>query len=531
MKNKNNIITLTVKKTVILFFSKTFRFHIQVICTACIMQMVSFITLGQNGKKLQMPSETVIDRIRGGLLGQMLGNLNGLPYEFKYIQEPGNLKNYVPSLQTGAHTDDDTDFEWVYIYTMQKQRSIFLPYEEIYALWKERINRNIWSSNRYARHLMDIEIIPPVTGYISFNPWAEFNVSGQFLSETFGLLAPAMPHTASKIGLHYTKVAIDHEPAQTTQLFTSMVATAFVENDINKILDAGIASIDSGSNTLKIIKDVMQWHHQNPSNWQEARRFLKEKYTRENSHTRDRNGTELNTGAIIMALLYGQGDFAETLKLSFNLGWDADCNAATLGTILGAKYGYRKMLSEGWQIVDRYKNTTRDNMPMDETITSFADRLIELFELVNENNGGRKMIVNKVVVYEVPTETPAPVLKIISPEIQKLSLKKEHENEINNNILSGTKEQKARAAYMAVCLDLDIALSKKYPKEWKRACYELSGYWRIINNIFFGDFSSLGKLKERFISAGFKPPLKKYADYEIYGDVVVWKNPGELYIR
>src|SRR5690606_22189441 len=107
-------------------------------------------------------------------LGQMLGNLNGIQYEFKYIEEPGNLKNYIPSLPNGAHTDDDTDFEWVYIYTMQKRRTVFLPYEEVAALWKERINRNIWCSNRYARHLMDIDFKPPMTGLVSFNPWAEF---------------------------------------------------------------------------------------------------------------------------------------------------------------------------------------------------------------------------------------------------------------------------------------------------------------------------------------------------------------------
>jgi len=510
---------------------KFFSQFLKCVFGACLLLLASAAKPKENppGKPIQLSAETVRDKIRGGLLGEMLGNLNGIPYEFKYILEPGNLKNYVPALPQGAFTDDDTDFEWVYIYTMQKKRSVFLPYDDVAALWKERINRNIWCSNRYARHLMDIDVKPPVTGLVSYNPWAEFNVSGQFLCETFGLLAPAMPQTAAKIGLHYTKVAIDNEPAQTTQLFTSMIATAFVENDINKILDAGIASVDPASNTLKIINQVKEWHRLNPTNWQESRRLLKEKYTQENSRTRDRNGTELNTGAIIMALLYGEGDFAETLKLSFNMGWDADCNAATLGTILGAKYGYRKMMSEGWQITDRYKNTSRDNMPMDETITSFADRLIDLFELVNESNGGKKMVVNQEVVYEIPAESPAPVLQLASLENQMLTLQKSDEKEIINNLLHGTKEQKARAAYMAVCLDLDKTLSKKHPKEWEAARYELSGYWRVMNNIFFGDFVSLAKLKDKFISAGFKKPAKQYTDQELYGNVSVWKDPQVLY--
>lgn len=91
---------------------------------------------------------------------------------------------------------------------MQRQGEIFLPTSEITNLWKTRINRRIWCSNQYARVLE-----PPLTGNIALNPWADFNISGQFLCETFGLIAPGMLQTAGRIGLHYTSVAIDGEPA------------------------------------------------------------------------------------------------------------------------------------------------------------------------------------------------------------------------------------------------------------------------------------------------------------------------------
>ena len=176
----------------------------------------------------EVPVEIIVDKIRGGLLGQILGNLNGLPHEMRHIEYPYQVKNYVPSLPQGAWSDDDTDFEWVYVLEMQKRREVFLSDDIIYDLWKERINQRIWSSNRFARHLMDLGIKPPYTGYTTINPWAEFNVSGQFLCETFGLIAPGMPQFAAKIGLNYTSVTINNEPAQTTQLFTGMIATAFI---------------------------------------------------------------------------------------------------------------------------------------------------------------------------------------------------------------------------------------------------------------------------------------------------------------
>jgi len=348
------------------------KYFFTLFLTTCILGWPQTI-LSQNDL-ITIPAEVVVDKIRGGMLGQILGNLNGVTHEKKYIKEPGNVQNYIPALPNGAWSDDDTDFEWFYIFEMQKNRNIFLSADYITALWRERVNKGVWCSNRFVRYLMDIGLKPPFSGYTEFNPWAEFNVSGQFLCETYGLLAPAMPQTAAKIGLNYTTVAINDEPAQTTQFFTTMVATAFIESDVNKILDAGIAALDNKSIIIQITEDVKKWHAENPVDWHLARKLIHDKYTQEGGETRDWNGYELNTAAIIASLLYGEGDFQETLKHSFNFGWDADCNAATVGTIIGTIYGYRKMMTQSrkyeplWQIVDRYRNDTRDNMPDDRQL-------------------------------------------------------------------------------------------------------------------------------------------------------------------
>ena len=193
---------------------------------------------------VEITAEDLRDKIRGGLLGQILGNLNGLGHEMKYIDQPGNVTQYVPRLSAGAWTDDDTDFEWVYVVQMQRENTVLLPPARIAELWKTRINRRIYCSNQYARQLMDLGLLPPWTGRFALNPWADFNISGQFLCETFGLLAPGMPQTASRIGLNYTQVAIDLEPAQTTQLFTSMIAEAFFTSDVDRLLQVGVRAID-----------------------------------------------------------------------------------------------------------------------------------------------------------------------------------------------------------------------------------------------------------------------------------------------
>ncbi|MHC4356536.1 MAG: ADP-ribosylglycohydrolase family protein, partial [Planctomycetota bacterium] len=262
---------------------------------------------------VEMSAETLEDKIHGGLMAQLLGNLNGLAHENKYYNEPGNVTQYTPALPDGARTDDDTDIEWVYILGMQRAQTAMLAPEQITELWKKHINQRIWCSNLYVRRLMDIGIDPPLTGSLVLNPWANFNISGQFVCESFGLVAPAMPQTAGRIGLNYTHVSIDGEPAQTTQLFTAMIATAFLTDDIDSIINAGVDCVDPASALGPIIKDVRRWHKEHSDDWRTTRRLVRNKYTLYESRTRNQNGYELCTAATVASLLYGDGDLVETL--------------------------------------------------------------------------------------------------------------------------------------------------------------------------------------------------------------------------
>ncbi len=456
-------------------------------------------------------ADVLRDKIRGGLLGQILGNLNGLPHENEYIREPGNVTQYTPSLPDGARTDDDTDFEWVYVIAMQDENKVFLSQKRIAELWKNRINRGIYCSNLYARRLMDLGIEPPLTGSLTLNPWAEFNISGQFLCETFGLIAPGMPQTASRIGLNYTRVAIDHEPAQTTQLFCSMIASAFFTSDIDTLIDLAVDSLDKESVQRQIITDVRRWHGQYPKDWRETRRLLKEKYSQVDGGRRDRNGYELTTGSTIGALLYGNGDLAETLRAAFNFGWDADNTAATAGAVVGVVRGYRSLLAHDWQIVDRYRNTTRDAMPMDETITSFADRLIDLAEKTITERGGERTIRSGRPVYRVVIEKPANVYPMSEMGESRRDLRERLRDQVYSGIVAGqSPEQRARAAYLAICLDMSAELAEVHPDEWRAAVAALNGYQKLLTYLFSDDPNSETHLrfKQRALAAGLNATKK-----------------------
>lgn len=480
---------------------------------------------------LEIPCDIILDKVRGGVLGQIIGNLNGLPHEFKYDIEPGNVTDYVPSLPDGAFTDDDTDIEWVYINHMQKANELFLDSEQLADIWKASFNQRIWCSNGYVRRLLDIGIHPPYTGSIALNPWAEFNISGQFISETFGLICPAMPQSAARLGLNYTHVTIGAEPAQTTQFYTTMIAMSYVENDINKLLEAGYGVLDPNSKIRTIIDDIKKWHKENPEDWRKTRRLLREKYTQAGGSRRDNNGYELITGATVAAMLYGKGDFVETLQTGFNYGWDCDNVTATMGTMIGTIMGHKQMMAQGWDILDRYQNISRDGMPEDETITSFADRVYANMEQMILKNGGKREIRNGQCYWLIPVEEPGMVEELPSMEGEQAILIETLRADIEAGITDPkTKKDQARAVYLSVCLDIATKMSEKYPEKWENAKKVFNETWKLKQQIFHdedGDFPSIKLLRKKFIAAGIVPEEERLDLKVVWHEDRLFMSPKE----
>ncbi|MFN7996642.1 MAG: ADP-ribosylglycohydrolase family protein [Bryobacteraceae bacterium] len=460
---------------------------------------------------VEIPADVLEDKIRGGFLGQVIGDLNGLRHEMKYIAEPGNVQDYQPALPDGAWTDDDTDVEWPYILEAEQTGNLLIPYPRIAELWKKHINRQIWCSHLYLRQLLDLGIEPPLTGRTELNPWADFNLSGQFVSESWGLISPGMPQTAARIGAYYTHVSVEGEPVQSTQMMDAMIATAFLTGNMEQILDAGDAAVDPRSIMSQILRDVRNWHKQHPHDWRVTRKLTKDKYCRYGGQDmRDRNGVWLNGASTISALLYGDGDFVQTVKSAFNFGWDADNNAAAAGTIVGVIRGYKGLMAQGWNIKDQYRNTSRDDLPMDETITRYSDRLIALARLNIKRQGGSAVNSNGRTLYRITVEAPANVEPLTDRVRERATLRMTLEAQIDRGIGGGgTSQEKARAGYLAICLGLAPELKAKYPKQWPEAVRALMDYPGMLRVLFFEAPLPAGeRIRKNALAAGVQAPAR-----------------------
>ncbi|MBI5833781.1 MAG: ADP-ribosylglycohydrolase family protein [Armatimonadetes bacterium] len=347
------------------------------------------------------------DRLYGGWAGQLIGGIEGLAHEFKYNEQPAAALPVFDYLPGGARTDDDNDFEWTHLWFMDREGTLKLPYERIVAIWKANMNSGLWVANKRARELMDQGLVPPETGSQAHNEHAWYNLSGQFCTESFGLIAPGMPRAAADLGLHYARIAVSGEPLQATQYWTALISLSMVgQPDLQATITAALAAVDPRSAMAEVVADARAAHAAHPADWRAGRAAIHAKW--HDQRKWGYNSTPLNGGAVILALLYGQDDFDATLRYAMALGYDADCNAATAGTVLGARWGWQRISAlPRCKMPDLFVNKTRPELPATCRVSEQADLLLRLAERVILANGGEAVSVAGQPGWRIKVQEPA----------------------------------------------------------------------------------------------------------------------------
>ncbi len=370
-------------------------------------------TIVKGKSTLKITREELLDKLYGGWVGMLIGGLEGLPYEWKYYDEPRESLPDFGYLPKGARTDDDNDFELTHLYFMDKENVLKLPYTRLAEIWKTNMRSGIWGANLRARVLMDsLSMIPPETGASYNNSFSHYNLSAQFCTEVYGMISPGMPRTAAETGAYYAHISVCCEPIQAAQYWTTLISLNMVDNsEMETLLIKALQSVDPKSVMHELVKDAIASYQNNPDDWKAARQWIYNKWLKEKKW--NSNSTPTNGGMVILSLLYGKGDFYKTLQYAMAFGIDADCNAATAGVIVGSKIGYKNISKlPGFNMPDYYVNKTRPQLPAEMKISEQAELLMRVCEKVILENGGKKIKTKGKEGYIISTQLPIIVEKL-----------------------------------------------------------------------------------------------------------------------
>ena len=177
---------------------------------------------------IDLTREQLLDHIRGGWTGMLIGGIEGLAHEFKYIEQPRETLPDYPFLPNGARSDDDNDFEWTHLCFMDKEGVLKLPYPRIVEIWKANMNRGSLGRQPPGPQTHGPGRRPAGNRQPRQQLYAPYNLSGQFCVESYGMIAPGMPQTAADIGLHYARIAVSGEPLQATRYWTTLISLVAV---------------------------------------------------------------------------------------------------------------------------------------------------------------------------------------------------------------------------------------------------------------------------------------------------------------
>ena len=293
------------------------------------------------------------ERVYAGVLGKVIGVYLGRPFEgwsYEMIQKRlGDIEYYVhDKLDVPLIvTDDDIAGTFTFIRALEDHgTNPNISPEEIGDSWLNYLIKNrsvLWwgglgQSTEHTAYLrLANGIKAPMSGSMAMNGQVVAEqIGAQIFIDGWAMVAPGDPDQAAKFAEAAARVSHDGEAVYGAKVLAAMEAMAFVENDIQKLIDIGLSYIPKDSVIARMIADLRSWHASD-KDWRATRELLAANYGY------DKYGGNChmvpNHGLIIHSLLHGDGDFSETLKIVNTCGWDTDCNSGNVGCLMGILVG------------------------------------------------------------------------------------------------------------------------------------------------------------------------------------------------
>lgn len=291
------------------------------------------------------------DRVYAGWLGKCIGVRLGAPVEnWTYEEIAGHLgevTDFLP-LPPGKifKPDDDTAFPMI----LSRALEDYGPNVTTAQIGEAVLNYladqrgTLWwggygvSTEHTAYLNLAHGISAPRSGSMAQNGKAlAEQIGGQIFSDIWGLVAPNNPLLAADYAAKASRVTHDGEAIHGGRFIAGLVSQAFSVADPVTLVKTGLSLIPSDSEYARVAQAVLDFHQNSPGDWRACYRRLAENF----GYDRYPGVVHIipNAGVVIMALLYGQGDFSRALQIATMAGWDTDCNAGNVGAIMGVATG------------------------------------------------------------------------------------------------------------------------------------------------------------------------------------------------
>ena len=315
---------------------------------------------------LRAAAATLLDKAHGAWTGRCVGCLLGKPVEglrrrtmWPYLKSNGlwPLNDYFRGDELGLNewksrsladrvdyspADDDTNYTTSALAIFKRHGRDFTP-GDVANFWLREMPLLVTcTAERVACRNFALNIAPPDSATFR-NPYREW-IGAQIRADFWGYVCPGNPELAAEFAWRDASISHVKNGIYGTMWVAAMTAAAFVSDDIETVITAGLDQIPAHCRLSQSIETVLEWQRAGVE-YDEAVEKLHALWNEEIPH--DWTHTISNAMVVAIGLLWGEKDFARTICRAVQPCFDTDCNGATTGSIVGAMLG-RQALPSHW---------------------------------------------------------------------------------------------------------------------------------------------------------------------------------------
>ncbi|AYN38561.1 ADP-ribosylglycohydrolase family protein [Streptomyces dangxiongensis] len=303
------------------------------------------------------------DRIHGGWLGRIAGNMLGKPVEQgevwtrdridRYLRRAAALPltDYLPEPADpaeaadlrpewrlcvrgrihGSSRDDDIDYAILGLHLLETHGFAFST-EQVGDLWLLRLPYlQTFTAERAAYRNLANGLKPPLTATYD-NPYQEW-IGALIRADVYGWTCPGDPVRAAGLARRDAVLSHTGNGVYGAMFAAALIAAAFTAPAVRGALDSALAVIPASSRLARTVRRVAALH--------ETRLPWEETVATVATETAGLGWihTVPNAAVLTAGLLYGDGDFTRTIALTVRGGLDTDSNGATAGSVAGVFTG------------------------------------------------------------------------------------------------------------------------------------------------------------------------------------------------
>ena len=285
-------------------------------------------------------------RVAGAWIAKNVGVLLGLPFDgcakppkpitgyvkWKDPQDPA--AGLVSNPPAGITCDDRTYCDIVALRAFEKYGFWLTPHQ-LGEAWIAQ-GAGFQGASKTARQAILNGHWPPESGRPPHNP--HYNASdAQFSSTLYGLIAPGQINLAASMARVLNHINGYAEGSDGGVLFAAMISEAMFESSLPRLLARALNVLDLAAPTRTACEEILAFHDSGVP-WTEAAWRSQERWK---AHYPQANSAVANAALIVAGLLYGNGDFLETMNIILRAAdnTDAGGNAGIAASILGTSFG------------------------------------------------------------------------------------------------------------------------------------------------------------------------------------------------